>query len=239
MGSQCLKGEGRFQLALERRVAMNPDLDPECRLALAYVPADRRPALEALWRLDVTLGQVLATGTDPMISRIRLAWWREALERLDRERAPAEPVLEATAADVLSKGVSGGELAAMVDGWEVLTEPGGLGESDLAAYARARGGLLFRHAARLLGDCEHPVVEAGSRWALADLARRCGNARESKAALEAAFAIAGGTARWPAPLRPLGMLAILADRDVARGNPEAQGSPGRIWRMIRHRLTGR
>jgi phytoene synthase len=167
---------------------MNPDLDPERRLALAYVPADRRPALEALWRLDVALGQVLATGTDPMISRIRLAWWREALERLDREKAPAEPILQALAAEVVPKGVSGAELATMVDGWEVLVEPGQLGPSDLDDYASARGGLLFRHAARLLGGDEHPVDAAGARWALADLARRCGTAAEAKAAIEAAGA---------------------------------------------------
>ena len=63
-----------------------------------------RPRVEALWRLDVTLGAVLATGREPMVSRIRLAWWREALERLDREPPPAEPVLQALAAHVLPAG---------------------------------------------------------------------------------------------------------------------------------------
>lgn len=218
---------------------MSTDLDPERRLALAYVSADRRPALEALWRLDVTLGRVLATGTDPMISRIRLAWWREALDRLDRDRAPAEPVLEALAADVLPKGVSGADLAAMVDGWELLAEPGLLSESDLEAYAKARGGSLFRNAARLLGGRDDNLIEVGARWALADLARRSGNAQEAKAALDQARTIRPGHEKWPARLRPLGMLAILADRDIARGHPELPGGPGRIWRMIRHRLTGR
>ena len=60
------------------------ELDPDRRLILAYTPARDRPALAALWRLDVTLANVLATGGDRTISRIRLAWWREALEALDR-----------------------------------------------------------------------------------------------------------------------------------------------------------
>ena len=43
----------------------------------------RGPALEALWRLDVTFAAILAAGREPMVSRLRLAWWREALEALD------------------------------------------------------------------------------------------------------------------------------------------------------------
>ena len=83
---------------------MTPDLDPDRRLALAYVPAAARPAVEALWRLDVTLGAVLAAGREPMIGRIRLAWWREALEKLDREAPPAEPLLQALAERVVPAG---------------------------------------------------------------------------------------------------------------------------------------
>jgi phytoene synthase len=194
--------------------------------------------LEALWRLDVTLGSVLATGSDPMISRIRLAWWREALERLDREKPPAEPMLETVSRDLLPAGVSGAELAGMEEGWLVLTEPGALSPTDLANYSQKRGGLLFRLGARLLGEAAEGVEDAGARWALADLARRS-NAAEAQAAFEAARLRSTGPAYWPRRLRSLGMLAALAERDIARGAPETQGSPGRIWRMLRHRLTGR
>lgn len=217
---------------------MTADLDPERRLALAYVPRDRRPALAALWRLDVTLGSVLATGSDPMISRIRLAWWREALERLDRERPPAEPMLETVARDLIPAGIGGAELAAMEEGWAALTEPV-LERHDLDTYAEKRGGLLFRHSAWLLGEGRAAIGEAGERWALVDLARRSGAAEDARAAIEAANGRSGEPAQWPRRLRPIGMLASLADRDIARGHPEPQGSPARIWRMLRHRLTGR
>ncbi len=218
---------------------MAMDLDPERRLALIHVPAPRRGALEALWRLDVALGSVLATGTEPMISQIRLAWWREALEKLDRERPPAEPVLEALAREVVPAGVAGAELAAMEEGWAVLNATEPLGPEELRHYAEARGGRLFALSARLLG-AEAPGVEAaGASWALIDLARRSGNAEEARAAVAAAGS-ARPDERWPPPLRPLGMLAALARRDAARGLPlEAQGSPARMLRMLRHRLTGR
>jgi len=218
---------------------MSPDLDPERQLALAYVPAAKRAALETLWRLDATLGSVLATGRDPLISRIRLAWWRESLEKLDRERAPAEPMLEAVARHILPAGVTGAELSGIEEGWAVLLSPDPLGLDALQHYAEARGGRLFLLSARLLGGEASGVAAAGEAWALADLARRSGRPEEAGAALRAASSTASPP-RWPSPLRPLGMLAALARRDAQRGLPlEAQGSPARMLRMLRHRLTGR
>lgn len=209
------------------------DLDPDRRLALAYVPAAARPAIDALWRLDVTFGGVLATGREPMVTRIRLAWWREALEKLDSEPPPPEPVLRALAAYVVP-AVSGAELAAMEDGWSAL-----LSDDPIAGHGEARGGLLFRYTARLLG-APAPVEPAGARWALVDLARRTADPVEVRAALSAAGRIEV-EATWPRPLRPLGMLAMLATRDIERGagSWERQGSPARMLRMLRHRLTGR
>ena len=214
-------------------------MDPERQLALAYVPAARRAAMEALWRLDVAMGSVLATGSDPMISRIRLAWWREALEKLDHTRPPAEPVLEAVAEHVLPAGVSGAELAAMEEGWEALLSPAPLGSDALDLHARARGANLFEYSARLLGNGKSDMAGAGEIWALVDLARRVGSEEEMVAALAAARAKAVPTG-WPASLRPIGMLAMLARRDAERGLPlPRQGSPGRVARMLSHRLTGR
>jgi phytoene synthase len=170
-----------------------------------------------------------------MIGRIRLAWWRDALERLDREPAPPEPVLQGIAAHALPAA----ELAGMTDGWELLLAEGPLGAAELEAYAAARGGALFRHSARLLGVPDFQVEGAGRLWALADLARRSGDPAEARAALAAASPYADAL-QWPRPLRPLGMLGALARRDVARGPGrwERPGSPARMIRMLRHRLTG-
>ncbi|MEA3017362.1 MAG: hypothetical protein QOI38_2084 [Sphingomonadales bacterium] len=216
-------------------------LDPDRTLALAYVPARRHAAVAALWRLDAALSSVLSTGREPLISRIRLAWWREALEKLDAAPAPAEPVLQALAAHVLPAGVSGGELAAMEAGWAVLLSPDPLGPSDLALYASARGGLLFRHTARLLGEAApSAAVEAGgAAWALVDLARHSASEADCEAAVAAARALQPW--RWPSRLRPLGMLVALARRDAEPDGPrwEPQGAPRRMLRMLGHRLTGK
>jgi phytoene synthase len=218
---------------------MTPELDPDRLLVLAYAPGHVRPALAALWRLDVTLGAVLATATQPMVSRIRLAWWREALERLDAAPPPPEPVLEALAHHVLPAGIGGAKLAEMEEGWAALLEEGPLEPATLQSYAGKRGGLLFHLSAALLGgDAE--VAPAGTRWALVDLARHSAKPEEAAAAMRAAAGIAAEPA-WSKRLRPLAMLSLLARRDLARGGPpcERQGSPGRMLRLLRYRLTAR
>lgn len=216
-------------------------LDPDRSLALAYVPAARRGAVEALWRFDAALSSVLSAGREPMIGRIRLAWWREALERLDRAEPPAEPVLRAVAALLLPAGIGGVELAEMEGGWAALLSPDPLTGEELEAYASQRGGLLFRYTARLLGaDLPAGGEAAGGAYALIDLARHSASAGEAEAAV-AAVRAADWPLRWPPALRPLGMLAALARRDAdpRRARWERQGAPGRMGRMLRHRLTGK
>ncbi|MDP9412646.1 MAG: squalene/phytoene synthase family protein [Pseudomonadota bacterium] len=219
------------------------ELDPDRTLALAYVPAARREAVRALWGLDAALGAVLAGGREPLISRIKLAWWRDSLQKLDHSKAPGEPVLEAVSNEILPRGVRGGELSGLEEGWSVLLSEEPLTSADLEGYATARGALVFRYSARLLGaELTSAMERAGEGWALVDLARHS-NPVDGQAAVEAARQRFGGltSGRWPSALRPLGMLAALARRDAERGidQIEPQGAPPRMWVMLRHRITGR
>src|SRR5688500_5215232 len=147
-------------------------MNADVALALASVPEPARPAVNALWALDHALGRVVATVREPMICRVRLAWWREALARLDREPprgAPARShrgprprgaVRGGLEREVLPRGVSGAERAEMEPGWALLPGDQPITADDLNAYARARGGLLFSYSARLLG-AEGYVASAG------------------------------------------------------------------------------
>jgi phytoene synthase len=184
------------------------------------------------------LGAVVARAREKMVARIRLAWWREALERLDAAAPPPEPVLQALAAHVLPAGLGGGELAVIEEGWSVLLADGPLDADAPHIHADRRGGQLFRLSARLLGGTDG-VEPAGARWALVDLARHSSRPEERAAALQAASRIAVEPA-WPKPLRPLAMLSLLARRDLEHaGQLETQGSPARMLRLLRYRLTGR
>jgi phytoene synthase len=216
-------------------------LDADRALALTYVPAAQRGALRTLWELDAALGAVLAGGREPLISQIKLAWWRDSLVKLDREKPPAEPMLQAVAADILPAGVSGAELSEMEEGWTLLLGQEPLTADELGTYAAARGALLFRYSARILGAQIAPgMIQAGEGWALVDLARHS-NPVDAEAALQAARERLDVQERWPSALRPLGMLARLARRDTLgiANQIEPHGTPARMWHMLRHRFTGR
>lgn len=129
-------------------------------LAVHYAPADVRPALMALFGLDLELAAVVAGTTEAMIGEIRLAWWREALEGLDAGRVPAQPLLQALAAAVLPRGISGAALAALEDRWLGL-----IGSEDVPAAHVEGGGTLFALAAQLLGGDIVQAQRLGAAWA--------------------------------------------------------------------------
>jgi phytoene synthase len=139
--------------------------------------------------------------------------------------------------------VTGSDLSKLEQGWSVLLSAEPLTRQDLKTYSTFRGAILFRLTAKLLGLELPPELEpAGEGWALVELARHS-NPADAAAAFEAAIeplSLVAGS-RWPSPIRPLGMLAALARRDLDRGfgNMEQEGAPGRMLRMLRHRLTGR
>ena len=68
---------------------------------------------------------------------------------------------------------------------------------------------------------DFPVERAGERWALVDLARHSARREDARGARAARARVASG--RMAAPLRPLGMLAALARRDVGRGPAPGRG----------------
>lgn len=211
---------------------------PERDLILTYAPAPGRAALAALLMLDEALAALLRTTREPAIGQIRLAWWREALERLDGAPPPAEPVLQAVAAS----GLKGSALTPIVHGWEVLIEAERLDAAALARFGEGRG-TLFLRAGEAMGAGGDPLREAGQGWALADLARHLAPPEEAAAARALAGPLldTATRVRWSANGRALGAMALLARRDLRlpAGQPAPVGAPGRVARLLWHRLTGR
>src|SRR3954451_19730518 len=93
-------------------------------LALLHIPARLLEAFRALFAIDAAMADVVARSTDPALGRIKLAWWREPLEALDRNEPPAEPRLSDAAEQLLPKGATGAELAELEGGWATLLDPG-------------------------------------------------------------------------------------------------------------------
>jgi phytoene synthase len=202
---------------------------------LSYAPDRSRAALEALFALDTALGNVLRTTREPLVGQMRLAWWREALQGLDASGAPAEPVLQSLAAEVLPLGITGRALSGMVDAWEPLL--GDIDTGSIDDHARLRGRALFTMAGPAVGAApDDPVGDAGEGWALADLAANLSDpALASRAREHAATLLAQARqSRWSRNGRALGALALIADRQLSGPVP-----PTFVLRLARFRLTGR
>jgi 15-cis-phytoene synthase len=200
-------------------------------LVRLYWPAELRPAFDALFAIDDAMGDVVARASEPALAAIKLAWWRERLEELDDGAVPAEPRLRAAAEQLLPRGISGGDLSQLEEGWRgLLYDP-----PDMALVTE-HGTRLFMLGARLLGvpfDDERLGV-AGRLFAGVAAARR------------GLVDLAAGSPGFPGPrserqARALTGLAALAARDLRHGGPpfEPEATPGRAWTLIRHRLTGR
>ena len=171
------------------------------------------------------MADVVQRSTEPTLGAIKLAWWCERLQELDEGKVPAEPRLQAAAAELLPRGVSGAELAQLEDGWLALLE-----ETPQAERALERGAKLFNLAARLIGGEPPDLLDPAGRLYAAGMLRRLGLAPEGSWVVTPSRSV-------PSPFRRLTGLAALAKRDLHRR--EAEGSPGRAFALLKHRLTGR
>ncbi|MGL4543454.1 MAG: squalene/phytoene synthase family protein, partial [Polymorphobacter sp.] len=184
-------------------------VDRDRYIATLYAPAALRPALFALFALDLELAQVVAATTEPMLGEIRLAWWREQLDRLDTKPAPAQPTLAALAQEVMPRGVSGKSLDALEDAHLALLLDEHFDAVALEHHIDRRGGTVFAAAATLLGGDVAVARRFGKLWALGDFVRRGERtphlSRELLIAAREALAIGV----CPPGLRPLAALAAL------------------------------
>lgn len=210
-------------------------LDSDRLIALSSLPSRLQPAYSALWALDLAMADVVASSTEPALGAIRLAWWREALQRLDQSPPPAEPRLQAVAAHLLPRGISGAELAKLEDCWVTLLEPFPWTIFG-AEWIRVRGRILFSIGARLLDQKGEKVEDAGAIWSLVEVARHCSDPPSRELLFdEARKSIAElGPRRPPRAIRPLTTLAAVAAHDALGGSSLGRGAVAVI-----HTLAGR
>lgn len=197
-------------------------------LVRLYWPVELRPAFDALFGLEDALADIVATSTQPALGAIRIAWWRDALTRLDQFPAPPEPRLQAVATELLPRGISGSRLATLEDGWTTLFD-----ERPDEARIADHGAALFALGANLLGATDPLIADAGRIYALAHVAR---HGLHPGTSVSLARLIGH---RFPRKLRPLTALARLAARDIrSTSGFEAEATPGRAAVLLSHRLFG-
>jgi phytoene synthase len=200
-------------------------------LVRLYWPTELRPAFDALFDIDDAMADVVARSSEPTLAAIKLAWWRERLEELDQGIVPAEPRLQAAASDLLPRGISGKDLAALGENWWLLLQT--QHQPTFMQGVAERGPAVFALAARLLGvPLDEQIGDAPQSFAAADLGRR-------KIWDLVPLEFGRTKKRVPRRLRPLTAFAVLARRDIRSGPPfELEATPARAWALMWHRLTG-
>lgn len=207
------------------------ELPPAQRLALAYAPRPAREPTLALLALDARLARTLQRKSEPVLAQMRFAWWRDTLAKEPAQWPRGDELLA-----LLRQWRNPAALTPLVDGWEML-----LGEQlDAAAvgeFAAGRGAAFGQLAVELGADAL-AARACGEIWALGDLAANIANPAEREAVLAAARG-RDGCARLPRALRPLTVLAGLAQRAVRRGGTPLLDGPGATALAVRLGIAGR
>ncbi len=161
---------------------MAPPLSPVGALARAadydrylsalFAPAGRREALFALIAFNHEIARIPEAVSEPMLGRIRLQWWREALEAIHVGEVPRRHEVALPLADAIrAHGLDRDAFDRLLDAREADLEPDV--PPDLAAlerYAAASGGALTTLMQQACGVTAAPALEAGRQvgtaWAL-------------------------------------------------------------------------
>ena len=210
------------------------------RLLLAYAPAQSRPWQLLCWLLDQRLAAIARRGGDPTIAAIRLAWWDAVLVEGDLSKGSGEPLVERWRD--IAPSAAGKAAERLIDGWRYIVTEEAMSDDDLRDYGRARGGGLFALLAGDEGDHQQQdIKQAGSLWALWDLAAHVRDDALSRRALAVAQQFVGEGNAKPsgANARPLRLAHAVILPDIKRGTAPRSGfSPSHYGRLLIASLGG-
>lgn len=189
------------------------DLPLPQKLAVAHSAAADRTIIEPFFVLDNRLAQFVSQSKEPVLTQMRIAWWRDQLRKPVEQRPEGDPVL-----DALSAGWVGQEdaLIALVDGWEALLAEPPLPDTAAQEFVGGRA-KCFAAIARLcdLRVAEAPANSAGMVWAYADLLSRMSDKDEKQFVLSQCQNAEIGNPRLPYRLRSLSILAVLGQNAIS------------------------
>lgn len=199
------------------------ELPAERRLALAYAPTAFRANNLVVILLDLRLSRLVAQRREPLLTQMRLAWWRDRLNEEPTGFHHDEPLL-----DLLKGwGPTRARLTALVDGWEALLVDPPITDGAIDLFAKGRGQAFAALAERCgVQGFADEARRAASNWALADLAARSADPTEAAQVQRTAAAADWKTPKLPRALRPLAVLHGLAARKQGKGPLVANISDG-------------
>ncbi len=150
--------------------------DSDRYLTALFAPAPRRQDLFALYAFNVEVARSREAVSEPMLGRIRLQWWRDAIAECYAGRPRRHQVVGPLAAAIDAHDLPPPLFDRLLDSREQDFLDGPYETLDsLIAYAEASSGGLTRLALHVLGGTDESTQKAGSlvgtAWALTGLMR--------------------------------------------------------------------
>jgi len=198
---------------------------------LGSARSDDRRYFETLFELDTRLARAVAEASEPIITQMKLAWWRDRFAEDPSQWPVGEPLL----AQLARWGSRANELGDLVDGWEVLALGEALTAADISAHATGRAAAWCALAKTIIPGVTPSELEdltsAARTHAFADLKER----GVDMGAMELPEA---ASIRFSRRLRPFAVLAGLARRALIAERPMLDGLPALVL-ALRLGLVGR
>lgn len=151
--------------------------DRERYLTALFAPADRREDLLALYAFNLEVAKTREVVREPMLGRIRLQWWRDALDEIFIGKPPRRhETVEPLANAILRRNLPREPFERLLLARERdLDETPVATLAELEAYAEGTSGELMALALVILGAAD-PALQANARrigrgYALAGLLR--------------------------------------------------------------------
>ena len=184
---QLAEGE-EFRLENEAAAGLVKSRDRERYWSTLFAPADKQPALLALYAFNAELDHIAAAAREPMVGQIRLQWWRDAVELVEPGMKTGNPIADALSAAILAHDLPKARLAGMIAARiPEITGDAPASLEDLRASLLQTEGAVFELAASILvcaseaGKRGCPARGAGL-WAYAKAAHGPGSGIEAPVA---------------------------------------------------------
>lgn len=137
-------------------------------LSFRLLPTDKRQAMTAFYAYCRELDDIVDHCREPQVARLRLAWWRQALNALYAGQAGEHPVAIALAPVIERFALPQEELEALIDGMEM--DLNGERYPDFRAlglYCHRVAGVVGMVTARILGYRNPHTLKYAARMGLA------------------------------------------------------------------------
>ncbi len=146
-------------------------------LTTLFVDKDKRRSLLALYAFNIEISKVIDNSKEPLVSQMKLQWWRDSLENLKKGIVAKHPVVEELSTALINHQINIEDLLIMLQArdHELFNEtPKTL--SALNDYCRQTAGTLSRISLQVISnDDQHShrnqCEDLGTAWGLVGIIR--------------------------------------------------------------------